>query len=95
MPDTHSPPSSAWEYQSLHRYLQNRFAHTVVLTFAQIESLIGFPLPELARRRPEWWGTAAADAVQSAQSRSWVEARRSATANLQAQRVTFERLPGS
>jgi len=40
------------EYLSLHKYLENRYADTVVLTFSQIEDLLGFVLPESARREP-------------------------------------------
>jgi hypothetical protein len=89
----HSPASSTWEYRSLYRYLDNRFAGTVVLTFAQIEGLLGFPLPELARLRADWWATPESDDEPSTQSRSWIEASRTATPNLLAQSVTFERLP--
>lgn len=87
-----SSRSAGWEYQSLYRYLENRFADTVVLTFAQVESLLGFTLPAPARLRPDWWASPEADAVPSAQSRSWIEASRTATPNLRAQSVTFERV---
>lgn len=87
-----SSPASVWEYESLYRYLDNRFADIVVLTFAQIESLIGFALPDLARHRPDWWATPEAGASASMQSRSWGEASRTATPNLAAQSVTFERV---
>jgi hypothetical protein len=86
-----SSRSSVWEYQGLYRYLENRFANTVVLTFAQVESLLGFALPDLARLRPDWWASPEAGAVPSSQSRSWIEANRTATPNLRAQSVTFER----
>ncbi len=33
------------EYKSLYEYLEHRYANTVVLTFAQIEDLLGFTLP--------------------------------------------------
>lgn len=81
------------EYLSLHTYLDNRFANTVVLTFAQIEDLLGFALPDLARLHKEWWANADADSAPSAQSRSWIQASRSATPNLLAQTVVFERAP--
>ena len=84
--------ASVWEYQSLYRYLENRFADTVVLTFEQVESLLGFTLPDLARLRPDWWANPEADAAPSSQSRSWIEASRTATPNLRAQSVTFERV---
>jgi hypothetical protein len=81
------------EYLSLYTYLENRFANTVVLTFAQIEDLLGFALPDLARRHKEWWANADPDKAPSAQSRSWIQASRSATPNLLAQTVAFERAP--
>jgi hypothetical protein len=79
------------EYQSLFKYLDNRFADTVVLTFAQIESLLGFALPDLARFGHEWWTNPDADGTP-AHSRSWLSAHRSAKANLLAQSVVFERV---
>jgi hypothetical protein len=94
MTESHSSPSSVWEYRSLYRYLDNRFADTVVLTFAQIEGLLGFALPDLARLRKDWWANPEADAVPSSQSRSWIEASRTAAPNLLAQSVTFERVSG-
>ena len=35
--------------------LVNRYANTVVLTFAEIEDLLGFTLPDPARLHSEWW----------------------------------------
>jgi len=79
------------EYRSLHKYLDDRYANTVVLTFAEIEDLLGFTLPDLARVQQEWWATADADSIPSAQSRSWIEASRTAKPNLLARTVVFER----
>jgi len=81
------------EYLPLHTYLEGRFADTVVLTLAQIEDLLGFTLPSLARIQREWWTNAQED-NPSAQSLSWTEASRTATANLRAQTVVFERTSG-
>ena len=88
---TLQPPAVPAEYLSLHKYLDERYANTVVLTFAEIEDLLGFTLPSLARFEQEWWATADADSIPSAQSRSWTRASRSAKPNLLAQTVTFER----
>jgi hypothetical protein len=77
-------------YLPLHKYLDARYAIAVVLTFAEIEDLIGFALPDLARRQREWWAPTEAGGP-AAQSRSWVEASRTATPNLLAQTVLFER----
>ena len=79
------------EYLSLHKYLDNRFADTVVLTFAQIEDLLGFALPDVARLHREWWANADANSTPSAQARSWTQASRTATPNLPAGIVVFER----
>jgi hypothetical protein len=81
------------EYLSLHKYLDDRYANTVVLTFAEIEDLLGFALPERARVQPEWWANEDANSIPSAQSRSWTQACRTAKANLLAQTVAFEREP--
>ena len=79
------------EYMSLHEYLETRYADTVVLTFGQIEALLGFALPESARREPEWWADGDADDMPSAQARSWTQAHRTATPNLLAHTVSFAR----
>ena len=79
------------EYQPLHTYLKNRFADNVVLTFAQIEDLIGHTLPPPARAEQEWWANADASGASSTQARSWVQADRIATPNLPARIVSFVR----
>jgi len=79
------------KYRLLHKYLDERYADTVVLTMAQIESLIGSVLPDVARNQGEWWASSADHGVSSDQSRSWTQASRTATPNLLAQFVTFER----
>jgi hypothetical protein len=95
-PDSHVPakPQSFTgpaKYRLLHKYLDERYADTVVLTMAQIESLIGSVLPDIARNQGEWWASAADRDSPSDQSRSWTQASRTATPNLLAQFVTFER----
>ena len=37
-------------YLLLYKYLENRYANMVVLTFAEIEDLLGFALPDQARQ---------------------------------------------
>src|SRR6185295_19111591 len=78
-------------YLLLYKYLENRYADTVVLTFAQIEDLLGFPLPEQARLRREWWVDADAKASGSDHSDSWILANRSAVPDLAAKIVVFDR----
>ncbi len=78
-------------YLSLYTYLENRYANTVVLTFAEIEDLLGFTLPDLARFRPDWWTNAESNPSCPSYSDSWTLASRTATPNLLAQTVAFER----
>ena len=85
-----SPAVSA-PYRTLHAYLRGRFADTVVLTFAEIEDLLGWTLPDAARVRTEWWGNDDADG--SPQSRAWTQASRTATVRVFARTVVFERVP--
>lgn len=78
-------------YPLLHQYLEDRYAQTVVLTFAEIEDLLGSALPEQARRQHEWWTRPAPGAPQPGYSDSWTLANRIARPNLPAQTVAFER----
>src|SRR5262245_29655162 len=86
------PSSDRTEYRPLQKYLRERYADIVVLTFAQIEDLLGAALPAAARLHSTWWTDAAADGTPSVQSRSWTQAGRSATPNLRARTVSFERV---
>jgi len=80
------------EFRPLHAYLKKRFADTVVLTFAQIEDLLGHALPASARADKAWWANTDSTGAPSAQSSSWTEAQRLATANLSARTVSFARV---
>ena len=84
-------PTMSGKYLLLYEHLQNRYADTVVLTFGQIESLLGFALPDQARLNKQWWTNAPVTTPELNHSESWVLARRVATPNLQAQTVAFER----
>jgi hypothetical protein len=75
----------------LHRYLHNRFADRVVLTFAQIEDILGFSLPVSAWVERDWWGCLDALGGGTRQSAAWTLAGRRAMVNLAARNVTFER----
>ena len=86
-------PSSAvsGKYSSLHKYLENRYADVTVLTFGEIEDLLGFTLPQLARTYQAWWTLGETNGEGPRHSDAWTLAGRTATANLQAKTVIFER----
>ena len=88
---TQEAPANVGEYQLLYKYLRDRYANRVVLTFGEIEDLLGFALPDPARLQREWWAGADSTAPRSAQSDSWTLASRTATVNLVAQNVVFDR----
>ncbi len=79
------------KFLPLYRYLENRYADTVVLTFGQIEDLLGFALPALARTDLEWWTATGTPAPQPRYSDAWTLGRRTARPNLLAQNVVFDR----
>jgi hypothetical protein len=82
----------AGKYRWLYEYLENRYANTVVLTFGQIEDLLGFSLPDLARTNQEWWTIADISTAEARCSDAWTLASRTARPNLLAQTVVFERV---
>lgn len=83
---------NAGQYRSLYEYLEKRYANTVVLTFRQVEDLLGFSLPDLARTDQAWWTTADISVAEASCSDAWILASRTARPNLMAQTVTFERV---
>ena len=88
------PPATlrvARRYLSLYTYLEHRYASNVVLTFDEMESLLGFALPAPARSERNWW-TSPTDDLDG-HSDAWTVACRTATPNLLARTVAFERVP--
>lgn len=76
-------------FLALHRHLKGRYADVVVLTFRDLESLLGSPLPALARSDVKWWNSDEAENFEH--SNSWRLASRTAVPNLLAQTITFAR----
>src|SRR5689334_4367894 len=82
---SHGGNGDAGPYRLLFRYLRDRYADRLVLTFGQIEDLLGFPLPPSARSQSAWWdGDAHGSTPRSAQADAWALAARTATVNLSA-----------
>ena len=83
-----STPHVPREYRALYTYLEHRYASVVVLTFEQIEALLGLALPTPARTECGWW----TDVVDTQRHcAAWTEAGRTATPNIAAGIITFER----
>ncbi len=89
VPRPKAPPKVPGAYLSLYTYLNDRYASNVVLTFAQIEALLGFALPASARSESMWWTGASVSGHDHADA--WTAAQRTALPNLRAMTVAFER----
>jgi hypothetical protein len=83
------PPVPA-AYMPLFTYLDRRYAETVVLTFEQIEALLGFVPPSPAFADATWWTDPSGGSDRH--TAAWTAARRTATPQLSARIVAFERL---
>jgi hypothetical protein len=87
-PQRYVPPS---QYVALFNYLDGRYADRVVLTFGQIEDLLGFSLPVVARMSPDWWTNPDPNTTRPRFADSWLLANRTAQPNLFALTVAFDR----
>ena len=85
-------PVTSGKYLRLYTYLEGRYADRVVLTFTQIEDLLGFSLPDLARRNEEWWTIPDPATPSPPYSDSWILANRTARPNFMALTVVFDRV---
>jgi hypothetical protein len=79
------------KYMLLQKYLEQRYADVTVLTFGQIEDVLGFTLPQLARTYHAWWTQGETNVAGPRHSDAWILAGRTATPNFQAGTVVFER----
>ncbi len=85
--DERAQTTVAAPYGPLNTYLRHQHGANVVLTFEQIESLLGFPLPALASTERAWW-TAPAEPIAD-HTGAWTVAGRTAAPNLQTRMVRF------
>jgi hypothetical protein len=77
-------------YDGLRTYLSGRSEPQVRLSFADIERIIGQPLPSSARRHRAWWANERSGSHVNA--RAWLEAkppRRTANVDLNAETADF------
>jgi hypothetical protein len=81
------------KYEPLAAHLESASADQWSATFAQVEQVLGFPLPPSARKHREWWSNQAG--AGHSQARGWQDAGwRVWKVDLDAERVVFQR-PGS
>jgi hypothetical protein len=80
----------AGKYSALTRHLADLDAARVSMTFAEIEAILGEPLPGSARSHRPWWANSGRGHVQA---RGWLDAGyQSEQVDLAAERLVFVRL---
>ena len=78
------------KYAPLTQFLKSRPDTRLPLTFAELERLLGFPLPPSARKHRAWWANNPASHVNAA---AWHQAGfQSEQVDLEAERLTFVKL---
>ena len=81
------------KYDALGKHLAAGSETTWRATFAQIEAVLGFPLPRSAYAYPAWWSN---DATGHSHSRAWLEAGwKTQGVDLHNQQVTFLKEQGT
>jgi hypothetical protein len=77
------------KYEGLRRRLESESASEIAMSFGEIESLLGFPLPPSARRHRAFWSN---NADNNVMTRAWREAGfRAARVDLDGGALTFVR----
>lgn len=76
------------KYEPLKGFLIRASGHEAPMTFAEIERILGFPLPSSARSHPAWWSNSHHNpAVQAWRQAGWSTSR----LDLPGQKVVFVR----
>lgn len=80
------------KYDPLRKYLAAGTANPWRATFADVEAVLGFPLPQSAYAYPAWWSN---DATGHSHARAWLDAGwKTEAVDLQGQNVTFRKAGG-
>lgn len=75
------------KYEPLARYLLSRQLREVPMTFAEVEKVLGGPLPKSAYKHRPWWSN---DATGHSHARAWLDAGfQTERVDMDARKVTF------
>jgi hypothetical protein len=81
------------KYEPLTHYLEKRGGETWDAEFAEVEQILGFPLPRSAHDYPAWWAN---QQPGHSQTRGWRDAGwETGQVDLAAKRVRFRRCAGA
>ncbi len=73
------------KYEPLNKFLKSKGSNRIVMTFLEVEEILGFQLPISALKYMAWWDGAS----QHTQAYSWTEAGFTAKPNLKEKKVEF------
>lgn len=77
------------KYDALRKHLSSGTAIRWRAAFAEVEAVLGFPLPRSAYAYPAWWSN---DATGHSHARAWLDAGwKTEAVDLQSQQVTFRK----
>jgi len=62
------------KYYSLYKFLKNSSKVSEVLTFQELENILGFPLPHSAFSYVEWWGNEISPNTRHKHCKEWLSA---------------------
>lgn len=78
------------KYEPLERFLNGRREARWRVSFGELESLLGFPLPQSAFKYPAWWSN---DETGHSHAKAWVGAGwRTEEVDLAGRKLTFARV---
>jgi hypothetical protein len=81
------------KYDALGEYLRKQAVAEIPMTFAQIERLIGVPLPPKAQKHRAWWSN---NPSNSMMTKAWLDAGfRSEQVDMEGRKLVFRRSNGS
>lgn len=78
-------------YDPLRDYLARQQSRELILSFQEIERIIGGPLPPSAYTHPWWWRNEDLKTTKHVQCRSWQVAGYDAAAHFEERAATFRR----
>lgn len=77
------------KYDPLEKYLANYGKEEIIMTFADIERIIGFSLPASAVNHAEWWANESKDSSFHSHAKAWRSAGYQVRANRPERKVVF------
>jgi hypothetical protein len=83
------------QYDPLYKWLSRCKQTSARMSFSELEQILGFPLPDTATLRPQWWANEQSSKTRHVQCKAWLDAGFNAHPNLSDEIVVFTKQPMS